>query len=335
MAFGATPKDSGGIPIAESYVPGTGFIALKGSPNTNTDGSSNTSTAAAMMMDQALVLSGQLQNAQTTNANGSTLTVTGMGSAMFEVIMTGFSGNVFFEGAGPNGNYDPIWTNQQGTNTTGNSTNGSTTTATHLFEASSIIGLQTIRARTGGVTAGNVTVNAYALPMPLGPRAVIANLAQVGSQPTAMMSSDGQFNGAVGMFGVGMLDNAGNIDRQRNNLDNIVAIVSAAYTTTQTTSDQTNFNHRGIIAVLNVTVAGTGSVTLEIDGKDPVSGAYYAVLTGVAVTTNSTNVYRAYPGLTASANATANDILPRTWRIKVTANNANTITYSVGCILIL
>lgn len=118
--------------------------------------------------------------------------------------------------------------------------------------------------------------------------------------------------------------------------DNISLVASAAYTTTQTTADQTNYTARGVIVVLDMTNVGAGpSVTLEIDGKDPVSGKYYAILTGAAVTTVSTNIYRVYPGLTASANATANDVLPHTWRVKVVANNANSGTYSVGAILCL
>lgn len=124
-------------------------------------------------------------------------------------------------------------------------------------------------------------------------------------------------------------------DRARGNQDNISAVASAAYTTTQTQADQTNYSARGLVVVLDMTVVGTGSVTLEIDGKDPVSGKYYAILTGAAVVTNVTNVYRVYPGLVAAANVTANDILPRTWRVKVTANNANSATYSVGAMLVL
>ncbi|MDE1904966.1 MAG: hypothetical protein KGH75_00765 [Rhodospirillales bacterium] len=119
------------------------------------------------------------------------------------------------------------------------------------------------------------------------------------------------------------------------NQDTITLVASAAYTTTQTSADQTNTNGRGVIVVLDMTAVGTGSVTLEIDGKDPVSGKYYTILTGAAVTSNSTNIYRVYPGLTAAANATASDVLPRTWRAKVTANNANSATYSVGAIILL
>lgn len=114
----------------------------------------------------------------------------------------------------------------------------------------------------------------------------------------------------------------------------VTVLASAAQTTTQTQADQINQLCRGIVVVLNVTAAGLGSITLEIDGKDPVSGAYYALLTGAAVTTNGTTIYRVYPGLAAVANATASDVLPRTWRVKVTANNANAVTYSVGAILI-
>lgn len=131
------------------------------------------------------------------------------------------------------------------------------------------------------------------------------------------------------------LYNGASQDRQRGNLDNISVVASASYTTTQTQVDQTNYNHRGIVVVLNMTIVGTGSVTLEIDGKDPVSNTYYPILTGAAVITNSQNVYTIYPGNTVTANVSASTALPRTWRVKVTANNANAATYSVGCMLIV
>ena len=134
---------------------------------------------------------------------------------------------------------------------------------------------------------------------------------------------------AIGLY------NGATIDQMRGNLDNIVVLASAARTTTQTQADQTNYNHRGIMVVLDVTNAGTGSVTLEIDAKDPVSGKYIALLTGAAVTTTSTNIYTVYPGAPATANVSANSPLPRTWRCKVTANNSNSVTYSVGAMLIV
>jgi hypothetical protein len=112
-------------------------------------------------------------------------------------------------------------------------------------------------------------------------------------------------------------------------------LASAARTADQTQADQTNQGARGILVFLDVTDnASSGSITLEIDGKDPASGKYYALLTGTAVTSTGTVVYRVFPGAAVSANASANDALPRTWRVKVTTNNANAITYSVGAVLL-
>lgn len=114
-----------------------------------------------------------------------------------------------------------------------------------------------------------------------------------------------------------------------------VLLDSGARTTTQTLADQQNTVGDGVLnVVLDMTTVGTGSVTLTIDGKDIASGKYYNILTGAAVATNSTNVYKVGRGLTASANAVVNDVVPAYWRVKVTANNANSATYSVGYSLV-
>src|SRR6516164_7464803 len=105
--------------------------------------------------------------------------------------------------------------------------------------------------------------------------------------------------------------------------EELTFLASAAQTVTQTQADQSNSVSRGVLVVLDMTVVGTGSVTLEIDGKDPTSGKYYALLTGAAVVTNVTNVYSLFPGAPVTANVSANAMLPHTWRLKVTANNAN------------
>lgn len=94
--------------------------------------------------------------------------------------------------------------------------------------------------------------------------------------------------------------------------------------------DIINLNARGITVVLDMTVVGTGSVTLTIQGKDVASGKYYTLLAGAAVITNSTNRYTVFPGAPVAANVSANDALPYVYRILVTANNANPTTYTVG-----
>jgi hypothetical protein len=119
-------------------------------------------------------------------------------------------------------------------------------------------------------------------------------------------------------------------DRQRGNMDTGALITAAGATTSQTGTDQVNYNGRCVVVVLDMTVVGTGSVTLTIQGKDTASGKYYTLLAGVAVTTNSTNVYEVCPGVTVAANAATSRALPRTWRVITTANNANAATYTVG-----
>lgn len=107
-------------------------------------------------------------------------------------------------------------------------------------------------------------------------------------------------------------------------------LASASRTTTQTSADLINSAGRFLHVILDMTTVGTASVTVTINGKDPTSGKYYLLLAGAAVTTNSTNVYKVGPGLPATANVSANDMVPRVFQIVVTANNANAGVYSVG-----
>jgi hypothetical protein len=136
---------------------------------------------------------------------------------------------------------------------------------------------------------------------------------------------------------VGVVDGAGDVTPLLDRINADVSILtSSARTTTQTQADQTNLWHRGIRIVLDVTVNGAGgSITLEVDAKDAVSGKYVPMLTGAAVTDVRTVSYLVYPSATPAANLAASDSLPLTWRIVVTANNANAVTYSVGASLLV
>jgi len=113
-----------------------------------------------------------------------------------------------------------------------------------------------------------------------------------------------------------------------------VFLASGSRTTTQTMADQTNLNKKGIRVVLDMTTVGTGSVTIAVEAKDPASGKYVVMLASAAIATNQTKTLLIYPGAANTANASANDRLPKTWRINVTANNANPATYSVGYMLL-
>ena len=111
---------------------------------------------------------------------------------------------------------------------------------------------------------------------------------------------------------------------------------SAARTETVNGDDIENMNGRGVKVVIDVTAASaTPSVVFTIQGKDTVSAKYYTILASAAITGTGTTVLTVYPGLTASANAVANDILPRDWRVIATHADADSITYSVGAQVIL
>lgn len=117
------------------------------------------------------------------------------------------------------------------------------------------------------------------------------------------------------------------------NLDHQI-LASASRTTTQTSGDFTNDHCRGVKVIVDITSAGTGSITPKIQGKSA-SGVYYDLLTSAALTSAATTVLTVYPGATASANVSASDVLPRTWRVVVTANNANAMTYTVDSCTVL
>jgi hypothetical protein len=103
-----------------------------------------------------------------------------------------------------------------------------------------------------------------------------------------------------------------------------------ASTTTQTGPDLTFPGAMGVKVVFDTTSAGTSSNTLFIEGKDKVSGKFYTLLQGAAVTTISTNLYTVFPKAPVTANVSASDALPETWRWRVQAGNSNAASYSVG-----
>jgi hypothetical protein len=111
---------------------------------------------------------------------------------------------------------------------------------------------------------------------------------------------------------------------------------SLARTVTENSRDFQNAYGKGIQLIIDVTaISATPSVTFAIQGKCPVSGKYYTLLTSAAITGTGTTVLRVYPGLTVAANLVASDSLPSTWRVVATHGDADSITYSVGAHLLL
>jgi len=124
-------------------------------------------------------------------------------------------------------------------------------------------------------------------------------------------------------------------DRLRNNVE-LTLLASAVRAADNNTPDQVNYNHRGVIVVVDMTVVpGVDIVTPKIQGKDPVSGKYYDILAGVGIVAVSTVVLRVFNGITVTANLAVSDLLPRTWRLFMDHSAATNFTYSAGGILLL
>lgn len=109
---------------------------------------------------------------------------------------------------------------------------------------------------------------------------------------------------------------------------------SASRTTTQTSADIDTQAAVGLIVTTDITIIGTGSITVTINRKDWTSGKYTPILSSAALVANGTTVLKINPTMPASANLVGQDMLPQTIQIVVTANNANPVTYSVGYDLI-
>lgn len=109
-------------------------------------------------------------------------------------------------------------------------------------------------------------------------------------------------------------------------------LASAARTATISSSDQTNYNGRGVRVFINVSVVPGAAPSLvpTIEVKDPVSGVYTAVLTGAAIVAVGHTVLTLFPGVTVAANLAVSNALGKIWRLTITAGNANSATYSAG-----
>jgi hypothetical protein len=113
MAFGVSIKDSGLIPIAQTYVEGVGFVAMRGSIIQITDGSSNVSAAAVFQRAAGTVLN-QASAALTASGNSADLVVGPYTQISVDVNITVITGTtptlvLSVERKGVDGIYYPLW----------------------------------------------------------------------------------------------------------------------------------------------------------------------------------------------------------------------------------
>lgn len=118
--------------------------------------------------------------------------------------------------------------------------------------------------------------------------------------------------------------------RPRGN-ENQTLLTSVGRTITTSSADFKNYNARGVMCFWNWTIAGaTPSLIFTIEGKDPISGLYFALATAAAQTTIGARIVIMYPTVTGGSSP-----LSLTWRVTITHNNANSNTYSVSADLIV
>lgn len=110
----------------------------------------------------------------------------------------------------------------------------------------------------------------------------------------------------------------------------VTPLTSTAQTATSVTSgDFGNFGYRGAHFIVNVTTFTSGTYTPKIQGKDPVTGTYYDILVGPAISATGATILKIYPGISTIANGAASDVLPQTWRVVLTGASTPNMVLSV------
>jgi hypothetical protein len=132
----------------------------------------------------------------------------------------------------------------------------------------------------------------------------------------------------------GQCYNGASWDLHRNNYD-VTLLASGGRTATTNSADQINYNGRSVIIYLDITTPGTGTgITVFIQGKNLSSGKYFNLNAGVAQTSGKAAfivglVGAAIGGGTGIAQISTG-VLPRVWRVSVTASSdSSAYTYSV------
>ena len=139
-------------------------------------------------------------------------------------------------------------------------------------------------------------------------------------------------NSGVTSLSYEMLFNATTWDRARNNVEATV-FSSAARTATANSTDQVNYDARGIKMHLDITASSGTTPTLDIKLQALINGVYIDIAGAVFTqkTTTGTDELTVYPGIAETANESVSDVIPRTWRAVATiAGSSPSFTFSLG-----
>lgn len=112
-------------------------------------------------------------------------------------------------------------------------------------------------------------------------------------------------------------------------------LTGAAAATGANGVDQQNPTFRGVKVVVNITaITGTTpTLVVTLQGKDPASNVYYTLLASAALNATGATVLTVYPGVTAAANVSVSDVVPKTWRVISTVGGTTpAVTFTVGAV---
>jgi hypothetical protein len=188
------------------------------------------------------------------------------------------------------------------------------------------------RVRVSAYTSGSVAAAAWFSAIPPAPPIQQVQIVQAGSIPGIVTIGDNvgpQAGLSAAAYQLVFDPYSGGYIRQRCNHE-LVVLSSAARTVATDSADIHNYNASKVKFVIDVTaISGAGSLVFTIKGKSFTSNKYFTLLASAAITAIGTTVLTIFPGALAAANLTANDIVPRLFRVEVAVATADSMTYSV------
>jgi hypothetical protein len=198
-----------------------------------------------------------------------------------------------------------------------------TTSGTIVFSTLPPSSTTVVSSQNGTWTVGSNSATGSAVPANafyMGVKNSVGSLVGVITPATAGDSNtaDTSLNVGVGLF------NNVTYDRTRNNITGVV--IAAGATATNAGVSTTTYNASKAVIIVNVSAFTSGSLTVTVNGITS-SGYSYPILVSTALAATGTTPLRIFPGATPSANAVANDMVPRT--LQVVTAVTGTLTYGI------
>lgn len=173
-----------------------------------------------------------------------------------------------------------------------------------------------IRVTTGGTGTVQGILELFALPIV--PTQIGVNTFNGSATGSAIPAN---------VFAQGFSDGT-NLQATRGNIS--VAVLAAGQTTTTTSATQSTFNAGRLAVVINISAFTSGTLTFTVNGITS-SNYTYPILVSTALGATGVTPLRIFPGATPSANAVANDLVPKQYNVVVTGTF--TATYGVDAVL--